>query len=163
MNKYVSSAVIFLLGTVSGSTLTYLFVKKKYECRADNEIRSVREVYGRREEKLKSINLSDNAKKAMNEYSSEDTERYSDYEPIDIHEDGVPYVISPLQFGEHDTYECISLTYHNNNVLTDECDEMIENVETVVGDALEHFGEYEDDCVYVCNDRLKCYYEILKD
>ena len=26
-----------------------------------------------------------------------------------------------------------------------------------------HFGEYEDDTVYVVNDRLKCYYEICRD
>ena len=33
----------------------------------------------------------------------------------------------------------------------------------MVGDALDHFGEYEDDSVFVRNDRYKCNYEILKD
>lgn len=31
------------------------------------------------------------------------------------------------------------------------------------GDSLEHFGEYEDDSVYVRNDAKKCDYEILLD
>lgn len=163
MNRYVSSALIFMIGAVSGSVLTHLLIKKKYAHLADEEISSVREVYERREEKIKSESLSENANKAMNEYCTTDADDYSDCKPIDIHEDGIPYVISPLQFGENDTYECVSLTYLSNNVLTDECNEIIENVEAVVGDALEHFGEYEDDCVHVCNDRLKCYYEILKD
>ena len=33
----------------------------------------------------------------------------------------------------------------------------------VVEDFADHFGEYEDDSVFVRNNRLKCDYEILRD
>ena len=36
-------------------------------------------------------------------------------------------------------------------------------MEEIVGDALEHIGEYEDDCVHVRSDAKRCDYEILED
>ena len=48
--------------------------------------------------------------------------------------------------------------------LTDDGDFPIDDPEEVVGpDALDSFGEWEDDTVYVRNDTLKCYYEICRD
>ena len=74
------------------------------------------------------------------------------------------YVISPEQFGENEDYDQISLTYYADQVLADENDEMIEDVEEMVGfESLSHFGEYEDDSVFVRNDDRKCDYEILMD
>ena len=81
-------------------------------------------------------------------------------------EEGVerPYVIKPEEFGEFEEYETISLTYYADQVLADDNNEPVEDVEETVGFAsLGHFGEYEDDSVFVRNDRLKCDYEILLD
>ena len=39
---------------------------------------------------------------------------------------------------------------------------IISDYETLIGDALSHFGEYEDDSVYVRNEDTECDYEILK-
>ena len=75
-----------------------------------------------------------------------------------------PYVISPEEFGEFEEYEKISLTYYADEVLADENDEEVDDVDEIVGEeSLNHFGEYEDDSVFVRNDRLKCDYEILLD
>jgi hypothetical protein len=75
-----------------------------------------------------------------------------------------PYVISPDEFGEFYDYEKISLTYYADQVLADEDDELVEDIEETVGfESLNAFGEYEDDSVFVRNDRLKCDYEILLD
>ena len=61
-----------------------------------------------------------------------------------------PYVISPEEFGEYEEYEKISLTYYGDQVLADENDELVEDVEGAVGfESLTHFGEYEDDSVFV--------------
>ena len=59
----------------------------------------------------------------------------------------------------------ISLTYYSGNgVLVDDNEEQVDNVEELVGEgSLKHFGEYEDDSVYVRNDERKCDYEILLD
>ena len=64
-----------------------------------------------------------------------------------------------------DEYETVSLTYYSkDNVLTDDNDEIVDDVDEIIGqDSLKHFGEYEDDSVYVRNDRRKCDYEILLD
>ena len=75
-----------------------------------------------------------------------------------------PYVISPEEFGEFEDYERISLSYYADQVLADEDDEKVDDVDNVVGlESLTHFGEFEDDSVFVRNDRLKCDYEILLD
>ena len=75
-----------------------------------------------------------------------------------------PYVIAPEEFGEMDGYNTISLTYYADNVLADDIDELVEDVDETVGlDSLNHFGEYEDDSVFVRNDRLRSDYEILRD
>ena len=74
------------------------------------------------------------------------------------------YIIRPDEFGEYDDYDTISLTYYADHILTDEDDEIVEDIEDKIGfDALNHFGEYEEDSVFVRNDRIKCDYEILLD
>lgn len=74
-----------------------------------------------------------------------------------------PYVISPEEFGDFDDYEKISLSYYADGVLADDNDDVVDDVEGVVGDALDHFGEYEEDSVFVRCDERKCDYEILFD
>ena len=37
-----------------------------------------------------------------------------------------------------------------------------EGMEEIIGDGLEHFGEYEEDSVFVRSDAKRCDYEILK-
>lgn len=75
-----------------------------------------------------------------------------------------PYVIPPEDFGDEEEYERITLTYYSDNILADDNDQRIVDIENIVGyDALESFGEYEDDAVHVINDRLRSYFEILKD
>lgn len=82
-------------------------------------------------------------------------------EPV---EDERPYVISPDEFGEKDGYENVTLTYYADGVLTDYFDNVISNVDEVVGfDSLDHFGEYEDDVVFVRNEKMETDYEILRD
>ena len=45
-----------------------------------------------------------------------------------------------------------------------ECDDVIYNVDNVIGeDSLNHFGEYEEDSVFVRNDSMATDYEILRD
>ncbi len=85
-------------------------------------------------------------------------------EPVQSENSGdVPYVISPDEFDELDGYTPISLTYFADGVLADEYGVIVDNVEEIVGDGLNHFGEYEEDAVYVRNDAKRCDYEILKD
>lgn len=70
-------------------------------------------------------------------------------------------VIPPEEFGDMG-YPTKSWTYYSDFILADENDEIVTDPESIIGDALDHFGEYEDDSVYVRNDNTECEYEILK-
>lgn len=74
-----------------------------------------------------------------------------------------PKVISPEDYGEIEYYDQIEFMYLADGVLMNEEYETVENPRRLIGDALNHFGEYEEDSVYVQNDRLKTYIAILKD
>ena len=73
-------------------------------------------------------------------------------------------MIAPEDFDEYDDYEIVSLTYYDDGILANENDEIVEDVEELIGaDSLNRFGEYEDDSVYVRDERIKTDYEILRD
>lgn len=75
-----------------------------------------------------------------------------------------PYVILPDEFGEMDDYETISLIYYEGDKTLTCDDDVVSNVDEIIGtESLNHFGEYEEDSVYVRNDSLKSDYEILLD
>lgn len=96
-------------------------------------------------------------------YKPNQTDTNKDEEDDDMDK---PYVISPEEFGENG-YETVSLTYYEGDgVLTDDVDKPFDEDEIeeyVVPDFVEHFGEYEDDSVFVRNDFMKTDFEILKD
>ena len=75
-----------------------------------------------------------------------------------------PYVIAPLDFGELDDYKTFELTYYADNVLEDEDYNIVNDADELLGPkALTTFGEYEDDAVFVRNERLQADFQILKD
>ena len=177
MNSTVTHAIAFVAGGAIGSVATWYFVKKKYETIAQEEIDSVKERFLGNKSEEPSIYISPEeeveTKEEIEEINAQYEEilvdnGYTGYSNISATKEddisAVPYVIPPEEFGEKEDYDCISLTYYDDGVLTDSYDELIEDVENVVGnDSLKHFGEYEDDSVFVRNDRLKNDYEILAD
>jgi len=75
------------------------------------------------------------------------------------------YVISPEEFSESEL-PSESLTYWADGIVTDEANCVMDEddiEETIGSDALNHFGEYEDDSVFVRNETLDKEYEILMD
>lgn len=180
MNKTINF-MMFVLGVAVGSVVTWRYVEKKYEQIAQDEIDSVKEVFSKREaeftENTEARIKADNAKEkpSVIEYAARLSEHgytnYSDLideKPEEVKEEPMsvdkPYVIAPEEFGDLDDYETISLTYYADQILADDNDVIVDDVEDVVGfDSLNSFGEYEDDSVFVRNDRLKCDYEILLD
>lgn len=171
----------FIIGAASGATVAWYLLKDKYETLAQEEIDSVKEVFARREQEMKDetvkrnvaegIKDSDRTKPDLKEYAEQLKKNgYTRYSDLSAADEGVsdkqtkPYVIPPEQFGDDENYDQISLTYYADGVLADENDEVIDDVEETVGiESLNHFGEYEDDSVFVRNDTRKCDYEILLD
>lgn len=169
--------IIFSLGAAIGSVVTWKLVKAKYEQIAQEEIDSVKEVYSRnrkkiekkteepKEEKTEKNEETDlDEAKTMVESLSYVSDSEKEEKQDDMRKAKRPYVISPDEFGDQSNYEIVSLTYYADGVLTDDCDEVIEDVDDLVGkDSLNHFGEYEDDSVFVRNEKYKTDYEILLD
>ena len=179
MNNTITNVFIFAVGAAIGSAVTWKLVKDKYEKIAEEEIASVKEVFSKRdrvsmfaedsksendisEEKQKQIDLKEYAERLKTyRYNMDATD-----EPEEVNGVEKPYVIKPEEFGEMYDYESISLTLYADGVLTDEYDEPIDHddIDDTVGlDSLNHFGEYEDDSVFVRNDARKTDYEILAD
>ena len=168
MNR-LNNLFIFAIGAAVGSIVTLKIVEKKYEQLANEEIESVKETYSR----------------IYGEGSSEESEEEADedreVEPSDVENladiittngygeeegnkymDNTPEVIPPDEYGDIEEYECDTLYYYPDGVLTDTYDNIIEDVEGMVGEeSLHHFGEWEDDSVFVRNDDRQTYYEIL--
>ena len=55
MNKEISNIIIFAVGAAIGSAVTWKFAKNKYSKIADEEIRSVKETFAKREMKEKQV------------------------------------------------------------------------------------------------------------
>ena len=146
MNNAISCVLGFVAGAAVGSLATYFVVKKKF----DNVLS---------EERLAMKESFDSMMKKRNESKDEVKEETKETDK----KDG-PYTISPDEYGEDEKYEQILMYYYADGVLTDNKDNRIFDIEKLIGDeALNCFGEYEDDCVYVRNDELLQEYEIMLD
>lgn len=182
MSKATGFAM-FVLGAAVGSVVTWQYTKKKYELIAQEEIDSVKEIFSKRESAA-DVEITapepqtakigkPEEKPDITEYAARlERDGYTNYSNVGAEQkkeeqetmEIKPYVISPEEFGEFEDYERISLSYYADQVLADEDDEKVDDVDNVVGlESLTHFGEFEDDSVFVRNDRLKCDYEILLD
>lgn len=175
MNK-LSYLLTFAAGALIGSAATWYFVKDKYEKLAQEEIDSVKETFKKsyedqevkHEEEIHEVEKKYYNSLAQN-YGYEKKSRpetiLEEDEEEEVKKMDEPYVIKPYEFGDYIDYEQISLLYFADGVLADEDTlDVIDDIEETVGEYFaDHFGEYEEDSVYVRNDAKRCEYEILKD
>lgn len=172
MNSSIKNLFIFAVGAAIGSAVTWKLVKDKYESLANEEIASAYEHM----KHSKNIPLFSDDNSEDSETDSHVTlDKLREYKAIvdkyaaalveeEVNDVEKPYVIKPEEFGEILEYESISLTYYADGVLADEYDEVIDDVDEIVGEkSLTTFGQYEDSAVFVRNDARKTDYEILLD
>lgn len=162
-----STGFAFVAGLTIGAAGAWYYLKDKYAKLAEEEIASVKAAYAKREKPTteeKTVSLVNAAKNMDKGSITEYTQRlqeagYKDYSrTIDEKPSG-----TPGEFGELEDYTKVSLTYFADGILADECGEIVDDVEEIIGDGLDHFGEYEEDSVFVRSDAKRCDYEILKD
>lgn len=170
MNKNFTNLLIFAAGVLIGSAVTYKCIKTKYENMADDEIKEMKEYYeGKYKTPEKETPVpkqeAPTPKSEASHLISSLGYAQSDKEPeVKKMPANEPYVIPPEEFAEIDDYESVSYTYYADEVLTDEDDEPVTDIDGTVGrDFASHFGQYEDDSVFVRNDILKKDFEILRD
>lgn len=190
MNK-LGTVIAFLAGTAIGGMAAWRVANERYAKISEEDILSVKEAFRNREQKLKDEIEELKSKLEVTECSEEEkvpstilsTNEHQDKGDIneyvrmvnrtkyahtsvpqkEDHSVEAPYVISPEEFGEMDGYTQISLTYFEDDILSDENGVIIDDPEEIVGDALNHFGDYEEDSVFVRSDPKRYDYEILKD
>lgn len=179
----MKKVLAFMLGAAAGSLLTWKLLEKKYKKMADDEIESVIQHFRNKEDETKEELIErfieeDETEgtrteytKVVNDLGYTSASRATEYS---IEEDGsvymapgpeevAPYVISPDEYGAKDDYDTQCWTYYADSIVTDDEDEIVWNPESVIGDALSHFGDFEDDSVHVRNENTGCDYEILKN
>ena len=165
MNK----ALYFLLGAVVGAAGSYFYFKAKY-----NE--AEKELYSERFEERKEKKEDDGERiielgKAVIEEKPDimtlakkiAENRYAKKEEVEGSVEDGPYLINPDEFGvDHDRE---SIIFYSDDVLAYEInDEIVENADELVGSEFkDHFGDYEEDMVYVRNDSEMTDFEIFKD
>ena len=179
MNRKLSNALLFTAGVAVGSLVTWRYFKSKYEVVEDEIEEKTEEPEGESEEEspevlgskmsykkppLKEyVKMVENNGYAPKTHVEEVEEEIAngEWNDKDVYE---PFIIRPDEYGELHAYETLSLNYYADGVLTDELDNPIEDVESLVpADFADHFGEYDDNAVFVRNDNLECDYEILRD
>lgn len=175
MNNTLKCVLAFTSGAAVGAVVSWRLLKTKYEQIAQEEIDSVKEMYSTSTEdtdiyEVESVTEETNEPKEEYEAILE-SEGYTNYSGAKTEKGGSaimdterPYVISPDEYGEFEGYDTETLNYYADGVLTDDQDNIIDDVNGIVGEAsLKTFGQYEDDAVHVRNDALKTDYEILAD
>lgn len=165
MNSLLSKVLLFAAGAAAGSAVTYVIAKKKYEQYINEEVESVRETFSRLFSEQEESDAEDVEEDPNLSTYNDIIEGEGYTTPVRLGDDEVeqPYVISPDEFGEMD-YAIISLTYFADGVVVNDKNKIVANVDELIGEeSLTHFGEYEDDSVFVRNDGLKIDFEILRD
>lgn len=176
----ITKILLFTTGAAVGSAVSWMLVKTKYEKTIEDkneEIEFLRDRYsiskngekvGEKVTEGIEDSMEETEESTIHEISEKvrklryNNESYNEEED----EDDMcgPEVIAPEESWEQD-YPVISLTYYEEDgVLVDEHNKIIGNTGELVGeDFADHFGEYEDDSVFIRNRKNKVYYEILKD
>lgn len=187
-SKFIN-VFMFAVGAAVGSAVTWKILKTKYDQIIQEEIDSVKEVFG---EMMREPQEQEQEEESADDDVDPGQIKWEDLEDLDEDEDepveddlndyqrlvntyteekggteqmgNRPYVISPYDYGELDDYEQVELTYYLDNILEDEDGHIVTNADELIGPkALNTFGEYEDDAVFVRNDMLRTDYQILKD
>lgn len=167
----------FVLGFGMGAAGTYLFLvgKRAEELEAEEEPKqSSKKSTGEAPVTLSKSESANNTKvdytKFFAKYAPSVAEEFA--KPLSEEEaenkeehDDIPEIIPPDEYGLNGDYDAMTFTYFRDGVLVDDGGDPLstEDAAMLLGDdALSHFGEYEDNTVYVKNDVHAAYYEIIR-
>ena len=173
MNSTLSKVLIFTAGAAIGSVVTWKLVERKCEQRTKREVDEVRAYYddkyneqAKHEEAVEELEEPDEREEYEEFVRNMGYATHSDdkiYEKEDDDDMAKPYVIPPEEYDENG-YETMSFRYYADGILVDETGTIVDDLDGTVGaDFATHFGEYEDDSVFVRNDEMKVDFEILRD
>lgn len=188
MNSNLKALISFVLGGSIGATATY-FVFKKREKKIMDEVHGYLEhrenIDSKKDEQKMAktttedkpnyyeamelikdhIKNRENLNSEKTEITNEDRTNYHKIISEKNYKDPSDHirVIPPEEAGEDEDFEVVELMYYADGILAYENDQMVKSPALSVGsDFASHFGEYEDDAVYIRNDELGMEYAILR-
>lgn len=161
--------IFFSAGMIAGGLVGYYICKKKYNIVKLEEVdQPVKKVD---KEKLKEDYEEKVYEASYKKYNKDGDEDWDEAEKVNpVEPEMVPYVISPDSYAnEHNEYAKIVLYYYEDNEVLEyeeynleKGDDHFADIGSTIGhDAVNHFGEYETDAVFVRNERLGNDYEVL--
>lgn len=174
MSKTVYGILMFVSGVAVGAAVAIKLVKTKYEKRANEEIESVREYYASKRAEIKENEEKIEAYVDLVEKSgyagAVETEETDDTKFVKTKNKNNTVLITPEELGEEveeigHAFDITTLVYYADGVMVFHEDEgIVDDVEDLVGTEFkDHFGDYENDAVFVRNFRNETDYEIIKD
>ena len=183
--KYWKEILALGIGGAVGFAAGWYFSKRRAEKRADEEIDSVKQYYMEKHlketKKMEEINDKIEEKifeveegydatpmtpipvKTQYNIVGDDEKVLAEKETPEEDEPTKPYLITEDEFlNDKNEYDKISLTYYTyDDMLADDCDEMIDIEETISTDIYNQIPDSEGD-VYVRNPVLETDYEVMK-
>lgn len=167
MNSKGAALLGLALGFVAGASTAYLYLKNQMPEEITEFIPVKNKDWEETEKPCTDENKEDlekaqviMAKNSYSQYYDEKVEAKKDED--EQRKKSKPYIISPGEVGDIPEYDKFTLKYYRDGILLDDANEPLDDIESIVGDRfMTHFGEYEEDTVYVRNDRTQADYEIL--
>lgn len=177
MKNQLSNIIIFAAGAAIGSAVTWKLLKTKYEQIAQEEIDSVKAVFSRREESGDSGEEKDEEYEPTEEditsyHKLIDENGYVNYsdkkeekgEQEEMDDEKAVHIISPDDFSDNGDYETMTYYCYQDGVLEDTEGNVVDDIGGMTGSELmKHFGEYEDDSVFLRDDENQRDIEVLLD
>ena len=165
----------FLAGAGLGAGLAWYLTKRHYESFLEDEIDSIRESYEEEKEfeddkkiyraKVRTLGYSEEQETPIVPIDEEDVNAdgtlKDEVNPFPGEEAEHPYTIGPDAYHDEQLFDKATITYYTetDTLVTDE-EEFIEP--DLIGDALSKFGEYEEDTVFVRNEKMGMDFEIIR-
>lgn len=177
MSNMIKNVLIFGAGAIIGSICSIQIVKERLKEDAESEIAEMRAYYRdkmkenkeeetiTKEEEFEPIEEVIEKEEKQMEKIIQDKGYVNQKEEEVSNTYDIPYVINEEEYGSEEDYDTEVLTYFADKVLVDEVDEIIEDMDTVVGlGNLSIFEEFEGaKTIYVRNEIYKTDFMICKD
>lgn len=179
----IKVVVSFVVGAAMGASAAYMATRAHYRKIADEEIKSVKEMYKEEKQKMtEKVSVEPEEKEETEETEeseeSEETvivswdtkekvnEMIKSYGHIEKYESDEPHVISEEEFfdNEDDGYRSYEYYLFEDGVVSDDMGDRIERPEDVFGkDWEDGYERFDLDICYVVDPPVKTQYQILKD
>lgn len=169
----IDKALCVILGSIVGSGVTYILMRKKCEQEINEEVKLMKEhyeeKYGNKTELAKKVEKPVKEQEDKPDVVVADLSKKQNKERVDYSgtnnrkEERMISLITSERFdNEEPDYEKITLTYYeNDSILADSYGDVVEIESSIGPKGIEYFSLLHQDVIYIRNSRLKIDYEVV--